>query len=79
MVRLRLLPGERELVRLRPSAGAFLPRYLGGIGLLLWAAAVAYAPGLGSLLDQAKGAPFLLIAAAVPALAGAALYLPRRR
>jgi hypothetical protein len=79
MVRLRLLPGERELVRLRPSAGAFLPRYLGAVGLLLWAAAVAYAPGLGSLLDQAKGAPFLLIAAAVPALAGAALYLPRRR
>lgn len=79
MVRLRLLPGERELVRLRPSPGAFVPRYLGGLGLLLWALAVAYAPGLGSLLTTAKGAPFLLVAAAVPALGGAALYLPRRR
>ncbi|HUR24628.1 MAG TPA: PH domain-containing protein [Candidatus Thermoplasmatota archaeon] len=79
MVRLRLMPGERELVRLRPSPGAFLPRYLGGIGLLAWAAIVAYAPGMDPLLHQAKGAPFLLVAGAVPALGGAALYLPRRR
>lgn len=79
MVRLRLMPGERELVRLRPCFGAFLPRYLGGLGLLLWAAVVSFAPGLDSLLAIGKGAPFLLVAAFVPALVGAALYLPRRR
>jgi len=75
MVRLRLLPGERELVRLRPSPGAFLPRYLGGLALLAWAALVAWGPGMGGLPDQA----FLLVAAAVPILGGLALYLPRRR
>jgi hypothetical protein len=75
MPRLRLLPGERELVRLRPSVGAFLPRYLGGLGLLAWAAVVAWGPGMGGLPDAA----FLLVAAAVPVLGGLALYLPRRR
>src|ERR671920_217501 len=79
VVRLRLLPGERELVRLRPSPGAFVPRYLGGLGLLLWAALVAYAPGMDGLLTTGGGALFLLAAAAVPALAGGALSLPRRR
>lgn len=72
MARLRLLPGERELVRLRPSPGAFLPRYLGGLALGLWGVLLAFAPGAGEVV--------LLIAAfAGPALAGAALYLPRRR
>jgi hypothetical protein len=71
MARLRLLPGERELVRLRPSPGAFLPRYLGGVALGLWGMLLAFAPGAGAVL--------LVAASAGPALGGAALYLPRRR
>lgn len=75
MARLRLLPGERELVRLRPSPGAFLPRYLGGVALGLWGALLAFAPGAST-----GGTMAILTAAfAGPALAGAALYLPRRR
>jgi hypothetical protein len=73
VVRLRLLPGERELVRLRPSPGAFLPRYLGGTALLAWAAVVAF----GSLPTGFLA--LVVIAAAVPVLGGLALYLPRRR
>jgi hypothetical protein len=74
MARLPLQPGERELVRLRPGVGAFLPRFLGGVGLLAWAAVVAFAPTLpGS--DWVR----LFVAAAAPALVGLALYLPRRR
>jgi hypothetical protein len=75
MVRLRLLPGERELVRLRPSPGAFLPRYLGGMGLALYGLLLAFAPGTAGIDTW-----IVLVAAfAGPALAGAALYLPRRR
>lgn len=79
MVRLRLLPGERELVRLRPSPGAFLPRYLGGVGLALWGLMLAFAPGTSG--DGAGVPRWILFAAAFagPALVGAALYLPRRR
>jgi hypothetical protein len=75
MVRLRLLPGERELVRLRPSPGAFLPRYLGGVGLALYGLLLAFAPGTAGL------DPWVVLVAAFagPALVGAALYLPRRR
>lgn len=75
MVRLRLLPGERELVRLRPSLGAFAPRYLGGIALGLYGLLLAFGPGA-----QALDKWVLLTAAfAGPTLVGAALYLPRRR
>lgn len=75
MARLRLLPGERELVRLRPSPGAFAPRYLGGVALALWGVLLAFAPG-----THGVGRTLLLTAAfAGPALGGAALYLPRRR
>jgi hypothetical protein len=75
MVRLRLLPGERELVRLRPSPGAFLPRYLGGLALGLYGLGLAFGPAA-----QAFDKWVLLTAAfAGPTLAGAALYLPRRR
>jgi hypothetical protein len=73
--RIRLLPGERELVRLRPSPGAFLPRYLGGVALGLWGVLLAFGPGTGG----AGRAALLAAAFAGPALAGAALYLPRRR
>lgn len=75
MPRLPLQPGERGLVRLRPGVAAFLPRFLGGLGLLSWAALVAWAPGVASLSSWQVA----LIAAAAPLLGGAALYLPRRR
>lgn len=74
--RLRLQPGERELVRLRPGLGALLPRFLGGLGLLAWAALVAWGP-LASALENPVA--FSLTAAAPLAAAGSALYLPRRR
>lgn len=74
MRRLPLQPGERELVRLRPGLGAFLPRFLGGLALLGWSALVAFAPGIPS-----NPVALTLVAAAPVALAGAALYLPRRR
>ena len=74
MARLPLQPGERELVRLRPGVGAFLPRYLGGLGLVGWGALVAFGPGVPV---WAWWVP--LVAAAAPVLGGAALYLPRRR
>ena len=75
MVRLRLLPGERELVRLRPSVGAFVPRYLGGLGLVAYGLLLAFAPGTEGL------DPIVVLVAAFagPTLVGAALYLPRRR
>jgi hypothetical protein len=75
MVRLRLLPGERELVRLRPSLGAFAPRYLGGVALGLYGVLLAFGPGMSGV-DQWL---VLALAFAGPTLAGAALYLPRRR
>jgi hypothetical protein len=75
MVRLRLLPGERELVRLRPSPGAFAPRYLGGIALGLYGLLLAFGPGTAGLDRWVV----LTAAFAGPILAGAALYLPRRR
>ncbi|MFA5945160.1 MAG: hypothetical protein WC876_11920, partial [Candidatus Thermoplasmatota archaeon] len=75
MVRLRLLPGERELVRLRPSPGAFLPRYLGGLGLIAYGLLLAFAPGAVGL----DPIVVLIAAFAGPTLVGAALYLPRRR
>lgn len=75
MPRLPLQPGERELVRLRPSVVAFLPRFLGGLALAAWAALVAWAPGMAGLTDW----QVVLMAAAAPVLGGAALYLPRRR
>lgn len=75
VARLRLLPGERELVRLRPSPGAFAPRYLGALALGLWGVLLAFAPGA----SEAGRTPLLTAAFAGPALAGAALYLPRRR
>ena len=75
MARLPLQPGERELVRLRPGVGAFLPRFLGGLALGLYGAMLAFAPGTASVQQW-----ILLTAAfAGPTLAGAALYLPRRR
>ena len=74
MPRLRLQPGERELVRLRPGLGAMLPRFLGGLALLAWAATVAFAPGL-----PGNDVLFAVVAALPLAVVGAALYLPRRR
>lgn len=79
MGRLRLLPGERELVRLRPSAGAFLPRYLGGLALIAWGALLAFSPATSA--DGAGMEPWVVLTCAFagPALVGCALYLPRRR
>jgi hypothetical protein len=79
MVRLRLLPGERELVRLRPSPGAFLPRYLGGVGLALWGLMLAFSPGTSEGGAGMEPWVVFVVAFAGPALVGAALYLPRRR
>ena len=75
MVRLRLLPGERELVRLRPSPGAFVPRYLGGLAFIAYGLLLAFGPGTVHL------DPIVILVAAFagPTLMGAALYLPRRR
>lgn len=75
MVRLRLLPGERELVRLRPSPGAFVPRYLGGVALAAYGLLLAFGPGTSGLDKRLV----LTFACLGPLLVGAALYLPRRR
>jgi hypothetical protein len=77
VARLPLQPGERELVRLRPAVGAFLPRYLGGLALLAWAALVLWGPGMEGVFEWSVGG--VLVAAAPLLLGGAALYLPRRR
>lgn len=78
MPRLPLQPGERELVRLRPGVGAFLPRYAGAMALGLWGVFLAFAPATWT---GAEGQEWVVLSAAFlgPALAGAALYLPRRR
>lgn len=75
MARLRLLPGERELVRLRPSPGAWLGRYLLAAAWAAWGAALLWAPFLSDL----KVTTAILFAFAGPALVAFALYLPARR
>lgn len=75
MSRLRLLPGERELVRLRPTPGAWLGRYTLSALWAAWGAAMLWAPGLSDL----KPATAIVITFAGPALLAAALYLPVRR
>ncbi len=72
---MRLLPGEKELVRLRPSPGAWLGRYLLALAWAGWGAALLWAPRLAG---EGLGTKALL-AFAVPALACVALFLPRRR
>lgn len=75
MARLRLLPGEKELVRLRPSPGAWLGRYILGLLWAAWGAALLWAPWLSGQDLLAKTA----LAFAVPALVSMAVFLPRRR
>lgn len=75
MARLRLLPGERELVRLRPTPAAWLGRYVLAILWAGWGAALLWAPGLATL----KLTTALILAFAGPAFLAALLYLPRRR
>ncbi len=75
MARLRLLPGEKELVRLRPTPGAWLGRYLLAFLWAAWGAALLWGPGL-SEFHLWKMA---FLGAAVPAVAVVAVYLPRRR
>lgn len=75
MARLRLLPGEKELVRLRPTPGAWLGHYLLALLWAAWGAALLWAPRLSDLGLWQKA----LLAAAVPALVVLATYLPRRR
>lgn len=75
MARLRLLPGERELVRLRPTAGAWLGRYILATGWAAWGAALLWAPGLAGL----KLTTALALVFAGPAFVASLLYLPRRR
>jgi hypothetical protein len=75
MARLRLLPGERELVRLRPSPGAWLGRHLLAIAWAAWGAALLWAPRLADQGLWAKaGLAFL-----APAVVSVALFLPGRK
>jgi hypothetical protein len=75
VARLRLLPGEKELVRLRPSPGAWLGRYLLALAWAAWGAALLWSPGLEGRGVLQK----TVLAFAVPALVSIAVFLPRRR
>lgn len=75
MARLRLLPGEKELVRLRPTPGAWLGRYLLAALWAAWGAALLWGPGLADFGLWKKA----FLAAALPMLLVVAVYLPRRR
>lgn len=75
MARMRLLPGERELVRLRPSPGAWLGRFLLALAWAAWGAALLWVPAL-----EAQGLwQKAMLAFAVPAAVCVAFFLPRRR
>jgi Bacterial PH domain len=74
VARLRLLPGEKELVRLRPSPGAWLGRYLLAALWALWGVALLWGP----LATQSVFVK-LLLAVAGPVVVGAALFVPRRK
>jgi hypothetical protein len=75
MARLRLLPGEKELVRLRPTPGAWLGRYLLAALWACWGAALLWGPGLADFPHWRRA----FLGAALPAVVVVALYLPRRR
>lgn len=75
MARLRLLPGEKELVRLRPTPGAWLGRYLLALGWAALGAALLWAPGVADQRALAK----VSLTFGVPTLVSVACYLPRRR
>ncbi len=82
-MRLRLLPGERELVRLRPSSGAYLGHYVLALGFVLWGLACAAAFSSTAWTDSTQGrgasAAAVLLAMAGPVLLALVLFLPRRR
>lgn len=75
MARLRLLPGERELVRLRPTVGAWLGRFILALSWAAWGAALLLVPQLNGQTLGMKA----LLAFAVPAFVCVAFFLPRRR
>lgn len=75
VARLRLLPGEKELVRLRPTPGAWLGRYLLALAWAGLGAALLWAPGVAQQDALAKTS----LAFGVPTLVAVACYLPRRR
>lgn len=75
MARMRLLPGEKELVRLRPTPGAWLGRYLLALGWIALGAAMLWVPRLHAMEPVAKTS----LAFGVPTLVAVACFLPRRR
>lgn len=75
VARMRLLPGEKELVRIRPTPGAWAGRYLLALGWAALGAGLLWLPGLAGRGALATTS----IAFAVPTLAAVACYLPRRR
>lgn len=82
MARLRLLPGERELVRLRPAPAAWLGRYLLALGFAAYGAFLA--SPLADELQPTDGPSVLnwLVPVAIvglPVAAGALLYATRRK
>lgn len=83
VARLRLLPGERELVRLRPSPGAWLGRYLLASAWLAWAGALVAAwvmPWWARMVDAPGGGLLaILLMPAGPLALCALLYAARRR
>lgn len=78
MARLRLLPGEKELVRLRPTPGAWLWRYLLAVLWVAWGILLFTPIGIG--LPEEPLPLRLAFRVAVPALpivVGALLYATR--
>lgn len=75
MAKVRLLPGEKELVRLRPTPLAWSGRYLLALGWIAWGAALLWAPWLR---DQDFLVRTLLVFGG-PALVSLLCFLPARR
>lgn len=84
MGRLRLLPGERELVRLRPALAAWFGHYLLALGFVAWAGVLDIFGRMQwyeGLIDSTAGqiVALLVIIPAGPILVAGALYIHRRR
>jgi hypothetical protein len=84
VTRLRLLPGERELVRLRPSLQFWVPRYLLASGFALWGLALPWIWSTGwhsNLVESTVGlfVAVVFIPPSGPVLVALALYAAHQR
>ena len=79
MARMRLLPGEKELVRLRPAPGAWLGRYLLALLWLAWGLLVFDPIHFNPATTRATEILWPIATVGIPIVVVAIVYAARRR